>query len=197
MFRVLDWEWRSRRGKLECRGNRASSEDFLFLPSVTPKPSGQNVCWGKSENDIWWLGLKDIEPQTLWPPTHDLQEPGFLVNLVKIKIVSHFLRSWMSLELLGLYWRGLLSLSRPVLCLLHKPSHCNCMDPAYFGGQELCPVSRVGVGMRVEGRVAAEILNLLWRQLSHGKFPKNRNRRKIRGLLNVFIILVCFRPCVK
>lgn len=46
----------------------------------------------------------------------------------------------------------------------------------------------------VGGKVARETFNLLWRKLSHAAFLKIGNRRKIRGLLNLFIIVVYFRP---
>lgn len=36
-------------------------------------------------------------------------------------------------------------------------------------------------------------MSLLWRQLSHGTFPKDREQ-KARELFNMLIILVYFRP---
>lgn len=52
------------------------------------------------------------------------------------------------------------------------------MDPGHFDGQGLDPVSGVGLEVGVGGGMASETLKLLWRQLSHGRFPKDREEKK-------------------
>lgn len=60
--------------------------------------------------------------------------------------------------------------------MLSHPSLCT--DCGHFEGKGSDPVLGARLGVKVEGGVAGEMPNLLWRQLSHGRFPKDREQKK-------------------
>lgn len=60
--------------------------------------------------------------------------------------------------------------------MLSHPSLCT--DLGRFERQGSAPGSGAGLGVGVGGGVAGETPNSLWRQLSHGRVPQDKEQKK-------------------